>query len=116
MKTLAIRLEEDTHASLSVIAQLAGTTITDEIRQAIEAHLQAKRSDPQLTARAEAVRLEIEREAQARQQALAKLFGAPAVAPDSGAATATGTEDATDVTGSGTASTAGGKRTGRTNG
>jgi predicted DNA-binding protein len=82
MKTLAIRLEEDTHASLSVIAQLAGTTITDEIRQAIEAHLLAKRSDPQLTARAAAVREEIEREARARQQALAALFGPPAVDPD----------------------------------
>jgi membrane protein involved in colicin uptake len=91
MKTLAIRLEEDVHAQLSAIAQLGGTTITDEIRQAIEAHLLAKRNDPELTARADAARHEIEREAQARQQALTDLFGgakAPATAPSTGRKTA----------------------------
>jgi predicted transcriptional regulator len=56
MKTLAIRLDDDLHAQLSVIAQLGGTSITDEIRQAIEAHVTAKRTDPELTDRAEAVR------------------------------------------------------------
>jgi len=91
MKTLAIRLEDDLHAQLSVIAQLGGTSITDEIRQAIEAHVAAKRTDPELTARAEAVRQEIEREAQVRQQALNDLFGsakAPAAAPTMGRKTA----------------------------
>jgi hypothetical protein len=75
VKTLGIRLEDELHAQLSVLAQLAGTTITDEIRQALEEHLETKRSDPELTQRAQAVRDEIEQEAQARQAAIATLFG-----------------------------------------
>jgi len=92
MKTLAIRLEDDLHAQLSVLAQLEGRTITDEIRQAIEAHINTKRSHPDLTARAEAVLGEIEQEAATRRSAIASLFGnpdpesAPVSAPEPGAA------------------------------
>jgi predicted DNA-binding protein len=75
MKTLAIRLEEDRHAQLSVLAQLAGRTITDEIREAIERHIEARKTDPELTMKAEGVLEEIERKAQERQAAIATLFG-----------------------------------------
>lgn len=75
MKTLAIRLEEDRHAQLSVLAQLAGRTITDEIREAIENHIEARKADPELTMRAQGVLEEIERKAQERQAAIATLFG-----------------------------------------
>ena len=36
MKTLAIRLEEDQHAQLTMIAQLEQLTVVDAIRQAID--------------------------------------------------------------------------------
>lgn len=75
MKTLAIRLDDELHAQLSVLAQLSGTSLTDEIRQALEAHLKAKRSSPELSARAKQVSEEIEHEAQARQAAITTLFG-----------------------------------------
>lgn len=78
-KTLGVRLEEDLHAKLSFIAQLTDSTITDEIRRAIEARVDAAQSDPDLVARAESVRAEIEREATARQQAIAGFFGKKAV-------------------------------------
>ena len=68
MKTLAIRLEEDRHAQLSVLAQLAGRTITDEIREAIERHIEARKADPELTMKAEGVLEE-------SQAAIATLFG-----------------------------------------
>lgn len=74
MKTLGIRLEDDLHAQLSVLAQLAETSITDEIRLAIERHVEARRSDPELTRRAQAVREEIDREAKLRQDAIVTLF------------------------------------------
>jgi plasmid stability protein len=77
MKTLAIRLDDELHAQLSVLAQLSGTSLTDEIRQALEVHLKAKRANPELTERAKAVSEEIEHEAQARQAAIATLFGTP---------------------------------------
>ena len=77
MKTLAIRLDDELHAQLSVLAQLCGTSLTDEIRQALEAHLKAKRANPELTERAKLVSEEIEHEAQARQAAITTLFGSP---------------------------------------
>ncbi len=67
MKTLAIRLDDELHAQLSVLAQLSDSSITDEIRQAIEAHLDTKR--------AQAVLDDIEREAEGRKAAIATLFG-----------------------------------------
>jgi plasmid stability protein len=75
MKTLAIRLDDELHAQLSVLAQLSGTSLTDEIRQALEAHLEAQRTNPMLSDRAKAVSDEIEHEAQVRQAAIATLFG-----------------------------------------
>mgnify|MGYP000843930079 CR=1 FL=1 len=77
MKTMAIRLDDELHAQLSVLAQLSGTSLTDEIRQALEAHLKAKRTSPELSERAKAVSEEIEHEAQVRRAASTTLFGSP---------------------------------------
>lgn len=75
VKTLAIRLEEDQHAQLSMIAQLEELTVTDAIRQAIEQWIESKRSNPQLQQRAEAVLEAIEQEAATRRGAIAALLG-----------------------------------------
>jgi predicted DNA-binding protein len=75
VKTLAIRLEPDLHAQLSLIAQLRGSTITDEIRQAIETHIATMKAAPELAAQADSVLEDIEREAVARRAAIATLFG-----------------------------------------
>lgn len=89
MKTLAIRLEEDLHAQLSVLAQLRESTITDEIRSALEGHLENAKSSPELSGRAQAVLDDIERESQARQAAIATLFGTgPAPVPATGTSSA----------------------------
>src|SRR5215813_14876627 len=81
-KTLGVRVDEELHAQLTFIAQLTDSTIADEIRRSIEARVVAAQSDPELIARAEEVRAEIEREAQARQQAIAGLFGRLAVSSE----------------------------------
>lgn len=78
-KTIGVRIEEGLHAQLSFIAQLTGGTITDEIRRSLEARVQAAQDDPDLIARAEQVRSEIEREAEARRQAISGFFGQVAV-------------------------------------
>jgi hypothetical protein len=77
MKTLAIRLEEDQHAQLGMIAQLEELTVTDAIRQAIEQWIETRRSNPQLQARAEAVLADIDRDAATRRDAIATLLGTP---------------------------------------
>jgi len=74
VKTLGIRLQPDVHAQLSFIAQLREGTITDEIQIAIAEHIARAKDDPDLASRAAEARAEIEREAAARQQAIATLF------------------------------------------
>ena len=89
VKTLGIRLEPDLHAQLSLIAQLRSTTITDEIKAALEAHVKAAKSLPELSGRADAVLADIDRDASARRAAIATLFGTtePAAATPSAAPT-----------------------------
>jgi predicted DNA-binding protein len=89
VKTLAIRLEPDLHAQLSLIAQLRGATITDEIKAALEAHIKAAKTMPELSGRAEAVLADIERDATARRAAIATLFGTTEPEPAATAAAET---------------------------
>jgi hypothetical protein len=78
-KTLGVRLNEELHAQLSFIAQLSDTSLAEEIRRSIEARVSAAQDDPDLIARAEAVRAQIEREAEARRSAISGFFGKLAV-------------------------------------
>jgi predicted DNA-binding protein len=89
VKTLAIRLEPDLHAQLSLIAQLRASTITDEIRTAIEAHVALAKTAPELAGQADAVLEEIERDALARRAAIATLFGTDQTAADGDGTAAT---------------------------
>jgi predicted transcriptional regulator len=80
VKTLAIKLEDDTHSQLVVLAQLDGLTLADVLRQAVEQYVERQRSEGGLAARAAGVLEEIEREATARREAIQALFstdGAP---------------------------------------
>jgi hypothetical protein len=79
-KTLAIRAGEGLHAQLRFIAQLSGSSLSDEIRAAIQEHVAAAHDNPELIARAQQARDEIEREAAARAAAIAGFIGKPAVA------------------------------------
>lgn len=84
MKTLAIRLEDEQHARLTMLAKLSDLTVTDAIRQAIDAYVAVLAATPEVSARAEAARAEIDREAAEQRAALAQLFGtedAPTTAP-----------------------------------
>ncbi|MFL6099502.1 MAG: hypothetical protein ACJ71T_06070 [Actinomycetales bacterium] len=77
-KTLAIRIEEGLHAQLRFIAQLSGSSISDEIRTAIQNRITAAQEDPELIAKAQATRDDIEREAAARSAAIAGFIGTTA--------------------------------------
>ena len=81
MKTMAIRLEDELHAQLALVAQLESTTVTDLIRSAVTGYIEQRKAE--LSSRAEAALAEIEREAAARRQAITALFGGQAnTAPD----------------------------------
>jgi hypothetical protein len=75
MRTLAIKLEDEEHALLGMIAKLEGLTLTDALRQAIGQWIDERRNNPELQARAAAVMADIDREAATRKGAIASLMG-----------------------------------------
>jgi hypothetical protein len=79
-KTLAVRLDHDLHARLSFIAQLRGTSLSAEMLEGVRDRVTAAQDDPELIARAAEARAQIERDAKARQDAIASMFGTAAVA------------------------------------
>ncbi|MGW5922336.1 hypothetical protein ACWFPY_25390 [Nocardia fluminea] len=74
-KTMAIRVDPDIHAELSLIAQLRGKTLADEHLQAVLDHIERAREEADLGERAEYAIAEIEREAAIRRQAIERLRG-----------------------------------------
>jgi hypothetical protein len=76
VKTLAIQLTDDQHAQLVLISQVEGLSLKDVLKQAVDALITAKRTQPDFAARAQAVLEEIDREAASRRQAIQTLFAA----------------------------------------
>lgn len=75
VKTLAIRLDPTMHAQLSLIAQLRGTTLTDEIRAAIEERLTASKTAPDLVTQAGSALDALQEEVTVKRAAIVALFG-----------------------------------------
>lgn len=75
MKTLAIRLEEETHAQLAALSALKGTSLVEEIREAIEGHVEREGAEGNLAERAQAALAEIDRDAETRRAAIQALMG-----------------------------------------
>jgi predicted DNA-binding protein len=73
VKTIAIRLEDETSELLSLVAQLEGTSQIDQIREAIASHLERKVAEGDLTARAQEALDEVEREADSKRKAIEQL-------------------------------------------
>jgi regulator of protease activity HflC (stomatin/prohibitin superfamily) len=76
MKTIAARFDDPLFELLSLVADLEDTSIVDQIRQAVEAHIARKVQEGDLASRAEAAAAEIDREAEAKKAAIAGLIGA----------------------------------------
>ena len=74
MKTIAVRLEDGVSDLLTLVSQLEETTIVDQIREAIDAHLQRKLAEGDLAERATAALDGIDREAKAKKDAIGALF------------------------------------------
>lgn len=50
-KVTTIRLDEDRHRELSMIAKAEGVTVSEIIREAVEEAIEQRRQDPELMAR-----------------------------------------------------------------
>lgn len=87
-KTIAIRVDPEIHAELTLIAQLRGRTLADEHLQAVLAHIERAREETDLAERAELAIQEIEREAALRRDAINRLRRSKA-APTEGASDGT---------------------------
>lgn len=74
-KVLTVRTSEDTRAQLEVLAQLNQRNVTEETRFALEHWVEQSKSDPAVLKRAEQVRVEIEREAETKRNAINAVLG-----------------------------------------
>ncbi|WP_433598725.1 hypothetical protein ACQPXH_23900 [Nocardia sp. CA-135953] len=82
-KTMAIRVDPEIHAELSLVAQLRGNTLADEHLQAVLNHIEKAREEADLAERAEEAIAEIEREAALKRDAINRLRRSkPAVATE----------------------------------
>jgi hypothetical protein len=81
VKTIGIRFQPDLHAQLSLIAQLRDSSLQDEVSKAVEAHISASKTDPQLLQKVEQAQAEIELHAKQRRATIATLFDPPAPEP-----------------------------------
>lgn len=95
VKTLAIRLEPELHAQLSVIAQLRGSSLAEEIRTALSAHVASQATSTDLAGSAATLLEDIEREAAERREALTALLGTP---PETSTARRSGKRSAPNTT------------------
>jgi hypothetical protein len=77
MKTIAARFEDGLFELLSITAQLEDTSIVEQIRQAVEAHVGRKMESGVLAAKAAEAMAEIDQEAKDRKSAIAALIGKP---------------------------------------
>lgn len=75
MRTLAIKLEDELHAALGMLAKLEGLTLTDALRQAIDQWIDERSNNPELQARAAVVLADIDQEAATRRGAIEALLG-----------------------------------------
>lgn len=75
VKTLGIRFEADIHADMTLIASLRGTSFQAEVLEACRSHVATVKASPELASKADDALAEIEREAAARKEAFARLFG-----------------------------------------
>ena len=74
-RVLSLRLDDDLRAQLEVLAQLSERSLTEECRAGLERWVEDAKSNPQILARAEQVRDEIEREADLRRSAITAVLG-----------------------------------------
>lgn len=81
VKTLAIRLPDELHAQLVLVAQLDGVSLAEAIRQAVEASINRRREAGELATRAQAALEQIEQESATRRAALQALLGPAAAQP-----------------------------------
>ncbi|OJX70201.1 MAG: hypothetical protein BGO95_04180 [Micrococcales bacterium 73-13] len=83
---LAVRMPEELRTHLDMLAQLNGRSTTEECRVALETWVINAKNDPKVAARAQQVANEIEREAQAKRDAISAILGpAKSGAPKSAA-------------------------------
>jgi uncharacterized membrane-anchored protein YjiN (DUF445 family) len=75
IRTLAVRLKDDLRTQLDLIAQLNERSVTEEIRVALEDWIERSKSDPNVLKRADAIRADIERDAESKRNAISAIFG-----------------------------------------
>ncbi|MDH6180748.1 putative transcriptional regulator [Microbacteriaceae bacterium SG_E_30_P1] len=74
VRPLSVRMTDDVRAQLDIMARLNNRSVTEEVREAIEAWIVRSKTDPKVLQRAATVKAEIERDAATKRGAIAAIF------------------------------------------
>ena len=72
-KTIAIRVPPSVHQTLVLLAKVAGTSLADQLREAIDEHIVRKGSDVDLRELAQSELAQIDAESEDRKKAIQRL-------------------------------------------
>lgn len=84
MKTMAIRVDPEIHFRLTTLARLNKRSLSDELLEAVNNHLEGRFTEEALQAQASEALAEIDREAATRRQAIESLLKPAAKSSASG--------------------------------
>jgi predicted DNA-binding protein len=73
-KTIAIRVPPSVHQTLVLLAKVAGTSLADQLREAIDEHIARKGSDVDLRELAQSELAQIDAESEDRKKAIQLLL------------------------------------------
>lgn len=79
-KTLGLRVPNDLHSQVTLVAKLDGISLQDACVRGVAMYVEKKQSEPDFKARVARALEEIEREAAGRKNAIQALLGQPAQA------------------------------------
>jgi predicted transcriptional regulator len=74
MRTMAIRVDDEVHATFVILSQVDGISLSDELKLALDNHVARRKDEPGFAEKAQAVLEEIDKEAAARRTAIQSLF------------------------------------------
>lgn len=74
MRTIAIRVEDELHEQLTLLARIAERPLVDEIREAIDEHIVRKGKTVDLAAQAHKALEQIDADAASRRKAIESLL------------------------------------------
>ncbi|HEX9776012.1 MAG TPA: hypothetical protein VGB83_10595 [Actinomycetota bacterium] len=75
MRTIAIKVPEGVHATLTLLAKIGKRPLVEELRQAVDAHIERRSAEVDIKDEASKVLAQIDADAASKREAIQALLG-----------------------------------------